>query len=998
MARLPDALPTAAPRGVRPSTAVVDGGDLGIGQLGAGLASAAKSYQEIDRIAATPLLEQLQTANEEAYEADAAAYTGDEAGFASDQIAKARDRAQRILNRDDLSHGVRNQLSELALGEVSRISGRAISHEAQVRSEPIRQAVAARDAAQINTGTTAFITNFSAEHQKLVDGYDGSQAGFAENLGKAFDTAAQPVLDAAPERLRPTLQNQLASMRLKAVTDAVTYETATAQGYLLKNAKDSADAQINTVVSSPLAYDTVVKTGLPTLAAGLPVALRAKALEEWTAKAALARVSGLIDADDNETALTELKDGRYDKILDPQVKQSLMAKAQAAERNHAPRSFDEAMQQDDLERAAQADIYSRATTGRSTGQVDLDHIVKVLGPAAGAKYAQDARAADQAFAVTGAVRDMPIDQLAAQAAANPPDPATPDYATKLVQWQTGRQAAGEEMKARQNAGAWAFQTGSNVKIKGPGAAGSANALDRGAALQAGWAATTQASGADRHQVGARYAGAMMGVQFAAGIPASGRQIVPQGEAEKLASAVINAAPEQKLGAMQALARVIDNLPVAFSLPDGSTAAPQSILARQLQAAHMSPVELSAILDFGPDSAKLGKFVAAQNNPTLAKPLDGSDGKILKSAVASSLGPFLTSVRPVPGAGALEQARIDRTVMIARGLIANQGLAPQIAAKQAAADVTSDYVFIDGWRMPKGEAGVEFNAPRVLGNTSSHPVTTGAQSARRGAGKVLGQLLADKGANLYTPDGPGRPEDRRRIFAAQVEANAHWVTQPDDSGLALMLPRPDGGWTPVMDKWGRAINARWDKLKDVDAARAPIPFGEPPTNVVRDQTGAPVPAASRASAYGALAGALEHQESRGKNAVSPKGALGVRQIMPDTAAPVAQRLFGQPLDRDRLLNDPAYNRKIGDAILTDALNRRGTGAGIGLALVEYNAGPGRLDGFTDKSGVYHQGWLKTIGDPRKGEISLTQFVERIPFPETRDYVKAILPAALARLQH
>jgi hypothetical protein len=121
--------------------------------------------------------------------------------------------------------------------------------------------------------------------------------------------------------------------------------------------------------------------------------------------------------------------------------------------------------------------------------------------------------------------------------------------------------------------------------------------------------------------------------------------------------------------------------------------------------------------------------------------------------------------------------------------------------------------------------------------------------------------------------------------------------------------------------------------------------------------------------------LERQESgsQGQAAVSPKGALGVAQVMPATG-PEAARLAGLPWDPDRLKNDEAYNRALGRAYMGEQLRVFGS---MPLALAAYNAGPGAV-----------QRWLRTIGDPRRGEVSVAEFVERIPFKETRGYVQKI----------
>lgn len=121
--------------------------------------------------------------------------------------------------------------------------------------------------------------------------------------------------------------------------------------------------------------------------------------------------------------------------------------------------------------------------------------------------------------------------------------------------------------------------------------------------------------------------------------------------------------------------------------------------------------------------------------------------------------------------------------------------------------------------------------------------------------------------------------------------------------------------------------------------------------------------------------LERRESGGRqNAVSNKGAFGVAQLMPDTAAYMAGKM-GDPGLADRARTDPAVNRTLGQAYLKEQLEKYGSHT---LALAAYNAGPAAVDR-----------WLNRMGDPRKGEISEAEFASRIPFGETRSYVSAIL---------
>lgn len=111
------------------------------------------------------------------------------------------------------------------------------------------------------------------------------------------------------------------------------------------------------------------------------------------------------------------------------------------------------------------------------------------------------------------------------------------------------------------------------------------------------------------------------------------------------------------------------------------------------------------------------------------------------------------------------------------------------------------------------------------------------------------------------------------------------------------------------------------------------------------------------------------------AVSPKGARGLMQLMPDTAKEMAAEL-NVPYDEDRLTSDPQYNMALGTAYLNKMLGRyKGNSA---LALAAYNAGPGKVDE-----------WLKEYGDPRDGQISDQDFIDRIPFKETREYASKIV---------
>lgn len=146
-------------------------------------------------------------------------------------------------------------------------------------------------------------------------------------------------------------------------------------------------------------------------------------------------------------------------------------------------------------------------------------------------------------------------------------------------------------------------------------------------------------------------------------------------------------------------------------------------------------------------------------------------------------------------------------------------------------------------------------------------------------------------------------------------------------------------------------------------------------------------------FRAIIGAESNGQQLGKDGkplTSPKGAVGIAQVMPDTA-PEAARLAGLPWDARRYKTDPEYNRALGAAYFGKM--QKDFGGNPVLAVAAYNAGPGMVSDWingTNNTGKNGSG-LK-IGDPRKGEISAAEFARRIPFAETRNYVAKVVAAA------
>jgi soluble lytic murein transglycosylase len=110
--------------------------------------------------------------------------------------------------------------------------------------------------------------------------------------------------------------------------------------------------------------------------------------------------------------------------------------------------------------------------------------------------------------------------------------------------------------------------------------------------------------------------------------------------------------------------------------------------------------------------------------------------------------------------------------------------------------------------------------------------------------------------------------------------------------------------------------------------------------------------------------------------SGPGARGMMQLMPTTAAAVARRI-GEPYSGS-LLDNPDYNMRLGAAYLGHMVNDF-SGSYV-LAAAAYNAGPGRP-----------ADWVGYCGDPRASSTDPVDFIECIPFSETRNYVMRVLEA-------
>jgi soluble lytic murein transglycosylase len=124
---------------------------------------------------------------------------------------------------------------------------------------------------------------------------------------------------------------------------------------------------------------------------------------------------------------------------------------------------------------------------------------------------------------------------------------------------------------------------------------------------------------------------------------------------------------------------------------------------------------------------------------------------------------------------------------------------------------------------------------------------------------------------------------------------------------------------------------------------------------------------------ALVHAIIRQESRFKaDAISSAGAQGLMQIMPQTALETAKRT------KTRLgsLSDPNVNIPLGCAHLHKLLGQYN--GSLILSIAAYNAGVKAVES-----------WIQKYGDPRQAGVDLVDWIETIPYAETRNYVQRVM---------
>ncbi|WP_313617339.1 transglycosylase SLT domain-containing protein [Agrobacterium sp.] len=274
-----------------------------------------------------------------------------------------------------------------------------------------------------------------------------------------------------------------------------------------------------------------------------------------------------------------------------------------------------------------------------------------------------------------------------------------------------------------------------------------------------------------------------------------------------------------------------------------------------------------------------------------------------------------------------------------------------------------------WLGRAAEAGGEGNARDYFSKAANHP------------GTFYGQLAAARiGVKTLNVTYPTPSNTDRQVFASREAVRAidrleaagySWRAdslyralsqQLDSAGeLAILAARAErNGNHQVSLQIGKTAFSR-----GIDAAALAYPLGV-------------IPDSANISGSGkALAYAIARQESAfNPAAISPADARGLLQLLPGTAKGVASR-HGLTFTPAKLTSDAGYNATLGAHYLGEQIDAFG-GSYI-LTFIAYNAGPKRVPE-----------WITRYGDPRGKPIDeVVDWIERIPFPETRNYVQRVM---------
>ena len=192
----------------------------------------------------------------------------------------------------------------------------------------------------------------------------------------------------------------------------------------------------------------------------------------------------------------------------------------------------------------------------------------------------------------------------------------------------------------------------------------------------------------------------------------------------------------------------------------------------------------------------------------------------------------------------------------------------------------------------------------------------------------------------------------------IEAAAHLADEAQVAALASLVAKQRDAYLSL--NVGKIISQRGMPIDSLAFPDYGVPPYEPLENSVAPS----------------IVYSIARQESAFKtSAVSTAGAKGLMQMIISTAKRTAQRAR-VAFDPKRLITDAAYNARLAARHIGELMAEQ-KGSYV-LTFAAYNAG-----------GKNVQEWIDAYGDPRKPGVDPVDWIERIPFTETRNYVQRVI---------
>ncbi|MGL4438587.1 MAG: lytic transglycosylase domain-containing protein, partial [Bosea sp. (in: a-proteobacteria)] len=287
---------------------------------------------------------------------------------------------------------------------------------------------------------------------------------------------------------------------------------------------------------------------------------------------------------------------------------------------------------------------------------------------------------------------------------------------------------------------------------------------------------------------------------------------------------------------------------------------------------------------------------------------------------------------------------------------------EAAAKQAETPISLARTAF--WRGRAAEAASDHEAARQHFNAAaSQHIAYYGQIARAGLG------LADMPLRVVPAStSSAMPHQSVALIEALEAADQPSLTRSLIMELVRHLDDP-----AVLDRLATIATRVGDARHLVSLGKTAVQRGMPLDHAAYPTNGMP---AFESAVERAMVFAIARQESAfDPKAVSHAGARGLMQMMLPTARETARRIKTS-FDASRLTSDAAYNAKLGAAHLADLIAEwRGSYV---LTFAAYNAGSGNV-----------RDWIEAYGDPRDPTVDAIDWVERIPFTETRNYVQRVM---------